>query len=66
MATDRVIMGGNLVTTTALSFLIGSSLFVQVTRASITSRTSQKFGQIGTRSAELAALDRLEKIPIDL
>ena len=50
-------------TTLALSFLIGSSLFLQVTRTSITSRTSFKFGQIGPRTAELAALERLEKIP---
>ena len=43
-------------------FLIGSSSYWQVTRTSITSRTS-KFGQMGTRTAELAALERLEKSP---
>ena len=42
-------------------FLIGSSSYLQVTRTSITSRTSSKFGQIGPRTAELAALERLEK-----
>ena len=66
MATDsshRVIMGGNVVTTLAPSFFIGSSSYLQVTRTSITSRTSSKFGQIGPRTAELAALERLEKPP---
>ena len=51
----------NVVTTLAPSFLIGSSQYLQVTRTSITSRTSLKFGQIGPRTAELAALERLEK-----
>ena len=45
------------------SFLIGSSSYWQVTRTSITSRTSSKFGQIGPSTAELAALGRLEKNP---
>ena len=48
--------------TLAPSFLIGSS-YLQVTRSSIRSRTSSKFGQIGPRTAELAALERLEKSP---
>ena len=47
----------NVVTTLAPSFLIGSSSYLQVTRTSITSRTSSKFGQIGPRTAELAALE---------
>ena len=47
--------------TLAPSFLIGSSSYLQVRRTSITSRTSLKFGQIGPRTAELAALERLEK-----
>ena len=53
------------VTTPAPSFLIGSSsyMYLQVTRTFITSRTSSKFGQIGPRTAELAALERLEKSP---
>ena len=66
MLTDsshRVIMGENIVTTLAPSFLIGSSSYLQVTRTSMTSRTSSNFGQIGPRSAELAALERLEKSP---
>ena len=65
MATDschRVIMG-KMGTTLAPSFLIGSSSYLQVTRTSITSRTTSKFGQIGPRTAELAALERLEKSP---
>ena len=45
------------------SFLIRSSSYLQVTRTSITSRTSSKFGQIGPRTAELAALERMKKIP---
>ena len=44
----------------APSFLIGSSSYLQVIRIPITSRTSSKFGQIGPRTAELAALERLE------
>ena len=47
----------------ALSFLIGSSSYLQVTRTFIISRTSSKFGQIGPRTAELAAFERLEKSP---
>ena len=48
--------------TLAPSFLIESS-YLQVTRTSITARTSSKFGQIGPRTVELAALERLEKFP---
>ena len=55
--------GENVVSTLALSFLIGSSSYLQVARTSITSQTSLKFGQIGPRTAELAALERLEKTP---
>ena len=51
----------NVVSTLAPSFLIGSSSYLQVTRTSMTSRT--KFGQIGPRTVELAALERLEKSP---
>ena len=53
----------SVVTTVVPSLLIGSSSYLQVTRTSITSRTSSKFGQIGPRTAELAALERLEKSP---
>ena len=49
--------------TLAPSFLIRSSSYLQVTRTSITSRTISKFGQIGPRTVELAALERMKKIP---
>ena len=55
--------GENDVSTLVPSFLIGSSSYLQVTWTSIISRTSSKFGQIGPRTAELAALERLEKSP---
>ena len=55
--------GENVFSTLAPSFLIGSFSYLQVTRTSITSRTSLKFGQIGPRTAELAALERMKKIP---
>ena len=55
----------NVVNTLAPSFLIGSSSYFQHTlvRTSITSQTSSKFGQIEPRTAELAALEHLEKSP---
>ena len=58
-----VIMGKMLCPTLAPSFLIGSSSYLQVTRTSIIYRTSSKFGQIGPRTVELAALERLKKSP---
>ena len=66
MATDsshRVIMGENVVTTLASSFLIGSSLFLKVTSTTIKSRMGTKFGKIGPGTNELAALERQEKSP---
>ena len=39
------------------------TLYLQVTRTSVTSKTNYKFDQIGSRTAELAALERLEKSP---
>ena len=50
----------NVVNTLAPSFLIGSSLFLQVRRTTIKSWTSLKFDQMGPWTAELAALERLE------
>ena len=41
--------------------LIGSSLFLQVTRTTIKSQMSLKFGQIRPWTAQLAALDQLNK-----
>ena len=52
--------------TLAFLFFIGSALYLQVMRIFITSQTSSKFGPIGLRTAELAALERMEKIPIGL
>ena len=49
--------------TLAPSFMIGSSSYLQVTRTTIISQTSSNWGQIGPRTAELAALERLEKSP---
>ena len=50
-------------TTLAPSFLIGSSLFLQVSRTTIISRMGLKSGKIGQGTYELAALERLEKSP---
>ena len=49
--------------TLAPSFLIGSSSYLQVTRITIISRTSLNLDQVRPRTAELAALERLEKSP---
>ena len=56
----------NRVSTLASSFLIGSSSFLQVWRTTIISGTSSNVGRIRPRTAELAALERLKKTPIDL
>ena len=45
------------------SFLMGSSSYLQVKRTTIISRTTSNVGQIRPRTAELAALERLEKSP---
>ena len=50
-------------TTLATSFLIGSSLFLQVTLTTITSWMGFKFGKIRPGTYELAARERLEKSP---
>ena len=47
-------------TTLALLFLIGFSLFLQVTGTTITSWMGSKFGKIRSGTYELAALERLE------
>ena len=51
----------NVVIALAPSILIVSSLFSQVRRTTIISRTSSNFSQIRLRTAELAALERPEK-----
>ena len=53
----------NVVNPLAPSFLIGSSLLLQVRRTTIISWTSSNFSQIRPRTAELAALERLKKFP---
>ena len=53
----------NVVTTLALSFLIGSSLFLQAIRKPIISQMGSKFGRIGPETYELPALKHLEKSP---
>ena len=53
----------NVVNTPAPLFLIGSSSFLQVRRTTTKSRPSSKFDLIGPRTAELAAIERLEKSP---
>ena len=50
-------------TTLAPSFLIGSSLFLQVRRTTIKSQMGSKFGKIRPGTYELAALEGLEKSP---
>ena len=52
-------------TTLAPLFLIGSP-FLQVTRTTIKSRMISKFGRIRPGTYELAAIERLGIIPIDL
>ena len=49
--------------TLAPAFLIGSPSLFQVTRIIIKSGQSSNLGQIGSRAAELAALERIEKFP---
>ena len=56
----------NVVTTLAPSFLIGSSSFLQATSKPVISRMGLKFSRIRPGTYQLAALERLEKIPIDL
>ena len=46
--------------TLALPFFIGSSLFLQVTMTAIKAWMGSKFIKIGPGSAELAALERLK------
>ena len=47
-------------TTLAYSFLIGSSLFLQVTRTTIKSRMGSKLSEIGPGTEESAAPERLK------
>ena len=49
-------------TTPASSFLIGSFLFLQVTRTTLKSRLGLKFDKVGPGTEELAAPERLKLI----
>ena len=53
----------NVMNTLSPLFLIVWSSFLQITGTTIKSGMSSKFGQIGLRTVELAALERLEKSP---
>ena len=53
----------NVVNTLAPSFLIESSLVLQITRTTIKSGLSSKLSSIGPCTAELAALERLKNFP---
>ena len=55
--------GENLVSTLASSFLIDSSLFLQVTRTTIKSRMGSKFGKIRPGTEESVAPEHLKKSP---
>ena len=52
--------------TLALPFFINPSLFLQIKMTAIKAWMGSKFGKIGLWSAELATLERLKKISIDL
>ena len=54
----------DLVSTLAPSFLIGSSSYLHVRRTTIIPRTSSNFDQIGRRTVEIAALERLKNFPL--
>ena len=55
--------GENGVSTFSRLLLIRSSLYFQITRTCIKSRTSSNFGQIGLLTTELTALERLKNLP---
>ena len=58
--------GENGVATFSRLFLIGSISYLQVMMTCMRAWMSLKFDQIRPPTAELAALERLKKIPIDL
>ena len=49
--------------TLALPFFIGSSLFLQVTMTAIKAWIGSKFGKIGQGSAELATFEHVKNSP---
>ena len=58
--------GRHVLNTSAPSFLIGSSLFLQVTRTCITTWMGLNFNQIQPQTTELPALERLKNQSIML
>ena len=56
----------NVATSLAPSFLIGSSSFLQATSKPIISQMGSKFSRIRSGTYKLPALERSEKIPIDI
>ena len=66
MATDsshKDIMGKNDAITFSQMFLIGSFAYLQVTMTCMRAWMSSKFGWIQPLTTELAALERMKKIP---
>ena len=65
MATDSShnYNGKNDVITFSRMLLIGSFSYLQVTMTCMRAWMSSKFGRIGQRTMELAALERMKKIP---
>ena len=66
MVTDRVMVEKNDVSTFSRLLFIRSFSYLQVRMTCMRARTSPNFGLIGPSTAELAALERLKKIPIGL
>ena len=66
MVSDRVMMGKNGVSTFSLLFFIRSFPYLQVTMTCMRAQTSSNFGLIEPPTVEVAAFERLKKIPIDL
>ena len=62
MVTDKVMMGK----TVSQLFFICSFLYLQVMMTCMGALKSSNFGLIGQLTAELAAFERLKKIPIGL
>ena len=65
IVTDRVMMG-KMVSPLFLGCFSCSFLYLQVMMTFMRARKSSNFGLIGPPTVELAALERLKKIPIGL
>ena len=66
MVTDRVMLGKSGDSTFSQLFFIHSFLYLQVMMTCMRALKSSNFSLIGPLTAELAALERLKKIPIGL